>query len=89
MIEEILYIEAAGNYICFQTAGKKVMSLMNMKEVLELLPDGEFVRIHKSYIVALRHIEAIESQDVVVGGKEIPIGITYREHFFTLIGKQK
>lgn len=79
--DEILYIEAAGNYMCFQTRTRKVMSLLTMKDVLEILSNEEFMRIHKSYIVSLKHIEAIERHDVVVAGKQIPIGITYRELF--------
>ena len=78
---DILYVEAEGNYMCFHTNQKKIMSLLTMKDVLELLPADEFVRLHKSYIIAVRHLEAIEKHDVVVGGKKIPIGVTFREHF--------
>ena len=82
---EILYVEAAGNYMCFYTRDKKVMSLLTMKEVLDLLPSSNFVRIHKSYIISLNHIDAIERHDVVVRGKLIPIGVTYREHFLSTV----
>lgn len=78
---EILFVEAAGNYMCFHTREKKILSLLNMREVLELLPEDVFVRIHKSWIISLSHLEAIEKHDVVVGGKQIPIGVTYREQF--------
>lgn len=84
---EILYIEAAGNYMFFHTREKKVMSLLNAKEVLELLPRNNFVRIHKSFIISLDHIDAIERHDVIVNGKRIPIGITYREHFLSVLKK--
>ena len=73
--------------MCFYTREKKVMSLLTMKEVLELLPSNNFVRIHKSYRFSLNHIDAIERHDVVIGGKQIPIGITYREHFLKVMGK--
>ena len=82
--KDILYIEAAGNYMCLHTHDKKVMSLLNAKEVLELLPSHKFVRIHKSFIISLDHIDAIERHDVVIKGKQIPIGITYREHFLAV-----
>jgi two-component system, LytTR family, response regulator len=84
---EILYVEAEGNYMCFHTKEKRVMSLLTAKEVLELLPGGKFVRIHKSFIISLDHLDAIERQDVVIGGKQIPIGTTYREHFMSVIKK--
>lgn len=83
--DDILYIEAAGNYMCFYTREKKVMSLLNMKDALELLPAARFARIHKSYIVALKHIEAIDRYEVVIAGRKIPIGITYREQFAKLM----
>ncbi len=79
--KDIIYVEADGNYMYFHTNQKKIMSLLTMKDVLELLPPDDFVRIHKSYIIALKHLEAIEKHDVVVGGKKIPIGVTFREHF--------
>lgn len=81
MPSEILYVEAAGNYMCFHTRDRKVMSLLTMKDVLEMLPADDFMRIHKSFIISLKHLDAIERHDVVVGRKQIPIGITYREHF--------
>jgi two-component system, LytTR family, response regulator len=84
---DILYVEAEGNYMCFHTKGKKIMSLLTAREVFELLPGDRFVRIHKSFIISLDHIDAIERHDVIVGGKEIPIGNTYREHFLSIISK--
>jgi two-component system, LytTR family, response regulator len=85
--DDILYVEAAGNYMQFIAKDKRVMSLLTMKEVLELLPSDNFVRIHKSYIISLKHLTAIERHDAVIGGKQIPIGITYREHFFKRMGR--
>jgi DNA-binding LytR/AlgR family response regulator len=84
---EILYIEAAGNYMCFHSRERKVMSLLTMKEVLGMLSSNDFIRIHKSYVISLKHLEAIERHDVVVGGVQIPIGITYREQFLSRINK--
>jgi two-component system LytT family response regulator len=85
--DEILYVEAAGNYMCFITKDKRVLSLLTMKEVLDILPTDSFIRIHKSYIISLKHIDAIERHDVVIKGKQIPIGITYREHFMAVAKK--
>lgn len=59
--------------------------LLTMNNVLAMLPGEEFIRIHKSYIFSLKHLEVIERHDVLVGGKEIPIGITYRELFLLII----
>ncbi len=85
-VDEILYIEAAGNYMSFVTAEKKIMSLLSMKEAMDLLPEGRFVRMHKSFVVAIDKIEAIDRHEVTIGGSKIPIGVTYREHFYKVMG---
>ena len=82
-VESILYIEGAGNYMAFYlTGGKKILSLFNMKELMKLLPGNRFVRIHKSYVVALEHLDFVERHQVSIQGNILPIGLTYREHFF-------
>ena len=87
-LKDILFIEGAGNYMAFNIAGKKILSLLNMKEVLELLPSDTFVRVHKSYVVSINHIELIETHRIVINKVSIPIGITYREQFFSRIGNK-
>lgn len=87
-VDEILYIEAAGNYMSIVTSGKKIMSLLSMKEAMDLLPEGRFVRIHKSFVVAIDKIEVIDRNEVTLGGKKVPIGVTYREHFTSIIKKR-
>ncbi len=84
-IDEILYIEAAGNYAVFVTAKSNVMSLLSMKELASMLPPGRFFRIHKSYIVNFRHVSKIERDQVVVGTKPIPLGESFRESFLSAI----
>lgn len=77
----ILYIEAAGNYMQFHTTEKKLMALMNMNELMELLPPQHFVRIHKSYVISLRHITMYEKNMVMLHKVSLPIGLTYRQQF--------
>jgi len=84
---DILYVEGAGNYMTFYTTDKKIMSLLTMQEVLDMLSTELFVRIHKSYLISLQHIDAIEKHDVIINGKQIPIGMTYREQFLSIINK--
>ena len=85
---DILYIEGAGNYMTFYTKESKIMSLLKMSEVLDLLPSDKFIRIHKSYIVSYKYIDIIEKHQIFIGEKNIPIGITYREHFFSKINSK-
>ncbi|MBG8556121.1 response regulator transcription factor [Hymenobacter sp. BT594] len=79
--DDILYIEGGGNYITFHTKNGKITTLLPMNDVLKLLSPATFVRIHKSYIVSLKHIGIIERASVIIQNKSIPIGITYREQF--------
>ena len=80
-LKEIRYIEALGDYVKIytQTDVKSIMSLCSMKCMEERLPEGEFIRVHRSFIVRKSYIDTIGSNTVVVGGKEIPIGNAYRE----------
>jgi DNA-binding LytR/AlgR family response regulator len=84
-VDEILYIEAAGNYMTFFTLNKKIMSLFSMNEIMQILPSDLFIRIHKSYIISIKHINIIEKSRVIINKTPIPIGITYREHFSKII----
>ncbi|HEY1025409.1 MAG TPA: LytTR family DNA-binding domain-containing protein [Sphingobacteriaceae bacterium] len=84
-LDDILYIEGLKDYISIFTPAERVITLQNMKKMEEVLPSGQFVRVHKSYIVSLDKIESIERSRIIIGEKIIPIGDTYREYFFKLI----
>ncbi|MDO9680587.1 MAG: response regulator transcription factor [Bacteroidales bacterium] len=79
----ILYVEASGNYMIFNTVHEKIMSLMTMKEAIELLPKELFTRVHKSYIISLAAIEIIERHQVTIKGTKVPIGLSYREQLLS------
>ena len=80
-IQNIKYIESEGNYVTFYTTKRSIVARYKLSEVVELIPKQLFVRIHRSYIVALKHIETIKKHVVVINEKEIPISGTYREDF--------
>ncbi|MFT4736379.1 MAG: DNA-binding LytR/AlgR family response regulator [Cyclobacteriaceae bacterium] len=84
-IQNIRYIESDGNYVTFNTARRAILARYKLSEVLEFLPKKYFVRIHRSYIVALRHIETIKKNCVIIDKKEIPISTNYRDGFLTMI----
>ena len=78
--EDILFIEGMKNYVRINTKkGEKIMTLMNMKSFEETLPPEEFLRIHKSYIIATDSITAIEGNNAVLGKLTVPIGTTYKD----------
>jgi DNA-binding LytR/AlgR family response regulator len=65
--EEILFIEGALEYVNFQTVSKKIMGLFSLKKLEKELPPEKFLRIHRSYIVALDKIHEINGNKVIVG----------------------
>ena len=80
-ISDINYIEGSGNYVTLHTVKGKIMVLQNLKKFEEQLIPYQFIRVHKSYIVSLIHIDSIEKNWIMVDKEEIPIGESYREPF--------
>jgi two-component system LytT family response regulator len=76
---DILYLEKEGNYMSVHLKDKKILIRENMNEIFDLIPPGEFIRVHKSFVVAIRHISMMEVHQLFINGVKIPIGSTYRE----------
>ena len=85
-VDELLYIESEGNYLTFQETGKKALTRMTITDAIELLPTDKFMRVHKSYIVALSRIEKIERHQLTIGKLQVPLSDTYRD---ALLGRVK
>lgn len=77
--EKILFVEALADYVIIQTTTKKHIVHFTMKGIANRLPDDEFVRTHRSYIINLNRIEALEDNSLLIGEKYIPIGASYKE----------
>jgi len=77
---EISYVEAFGNYILIYRYQDKIMSKQTLMEFEKQLPDREFIRVHKSFIVSLKAIKYFEGNLVSMGDKKIPIGKVFREN---------
>jgi two-component system LytT family response regulator len=84
-LKDVIFIQGLQNYVVLNTIDGRVISLQSLKKLEEQLPDKEFIRVHKSYIVALRHILSIERSRISIGNEVIPIGDNYRESFYKLI----
>jgi len=86
-LKDILYIEGLKNYVSIITPGERIIAYLNIKDLEQELPAHDFLRIHRSYIVSLSKILAIEGNQVILPGikekrESIPIGGTYRNAFF-------
>lgn len=80
-LRDLLFIEGLKDYVILHTAQRKIITLLSMNKIMEKLPEQEFARVHRSYIVSLRHIERIERSRIKITDHEIPIGDSYRETF--------
>jgi DNA-binding LytR/AlgR family response regulator len=75
--DEVYYVEALGDYVHIVTAQSKLIIYSTMKAVEEKFPSSRFVRVHRSFIVNINRIQALEDNSVIVEGKHISIGQTY------------
>lgn len=83
-VNEILYLKSEANYVVFQLAEKKVMSLVTLKELEKKLPEN-FVRVHRSYIVNIEKIDFLDPDDITIRKDKIPIGQKYKEQLLNQI----
>ncbi|UJH92356.1 LytTR family DNA-binding domain-containing protein [Antarcticibacterium sp. 1MA-6-2] len=84
--DEILFLEAAGNYVTFTLQDKKVLTRSTFAEAINLLPSEKFVRIHRSYIVAVSKIEKVERHQVTIKGIKVPVSGAYRDDLQKALG---
>ncbi|OWP64670.1 DNA-binding response regulator [Hymenobacter amundsenii] len=86
--DEVLYIEALSDYVIIVTDKQKYIVYTTMKSLDARLPFDHFVRVHRSYILNMKRIEAIEDGSAVVpGGQHVPIGKSYQEAFFSKLNR--
>jgi DNA-binding LytR/AlgR family response regulator len=84
-LNDILYIEALGDYVKIFTTEKMIISYQSMKNIETLLPAAAFPRIHKSFIIALSRIDLIEGNHVKIKDRLVPIGTNFKSNFEKLI----
>lgn len=75
--EDILYIESDSEYVNFYLGDKKLMSLQSLKKLLDILPEDQFMRVHRSYIINRNKVTALKGRDIYIGDKEIPVSAQY------------
>lgn len=86
IFSEILYVEAMQNYVIIYTSHKKYVVLLSLKALMEKLPGDRFLRIHKSYSVALDKISGVERNAVYIANKLIPCGKRHRAQLYRQLG---
>ncbi|KQS53647.1 MAG: response regulator transcription factor [Flavobacterium lindanitolerans] len=86
-VRKILFAQSYGNYVKIFTSGKTYLASMTTNELEASLPGGQFLRVHKSYIVAVDKIEENERDVLVVNSQKIPVGITYRRELERVLAR--
>lgn len=87
-LDEILFIESKKEYISIVTKERSFLTKFQLGEIEEQLSKNNFLRIHRSFLVAKSKIDAFTATDVEIGGLQIPIGRSYKELINTLLGEK-
>ena len=87
-INDIRYLQGLKDYIKIYThsGAKSILTLSSFKEILEKLAFNKFIRVHRSYVVNIDHITAIQKNRILISDIRIPIGDTYKKEVFLQLG---
>lgn len=86
-IDEVLFVEGLGEYIRIYTASQKIVTLLSLAKIQDILPEHQFLRIHRSYIVNLDKINFIQNNIVSIGEHQLPISKSQKKNFIQFIDK--
>lgn len=79
LLEDIIYIESMKEYVAYHTKDGRKLSLGSLKKLQEELPKEKFTRVHKSYIVNVKSIKALEGNLIHIGDIKLPVGASFKE----------
>ena len=85
---EILYVQGMKDYLKIHTPDYTLVTHQTMNELEKTLPARQFIRVHRSYLVAVGHIKTIYGNSIELGKETIPIGLNYKETVMSLIGRK-
>lgn len=88
LISDVLYVEGMANYIVVHTLQKKYIAYLTFKGIEEQLPTHLFIRIHRSYLVAINAIKSINTEEVVLPNTTLPISKNFKEQVMELVEKK-
>ena len=77
--DDIKLIVSMGDFVKIQTSERNYISSQTLKQLEQILPKPQFIRIHKSYIIATAAIEYLEGNQVKIGSEKFPVGQSYRD----------
>ncbi len=88
-LEDIMFCAGMKDYTQIYVADKNqpILTLQNLKNFQARLPAKDFVRVHRSFVVSLFHVDSISKNEITIGKKTVPIGNSYRNDFFSIVEK--
>lgn len=87
-LKDILYFEALGNYVMIHTGSKRIIAYLTIKGLELQLPQGCFLKIHQSFLVAVARIDALEGNMIRIGERQLPVSRNYRVELLRRIEEQ-
>ena len=85
-VQDILYLEALDNYTKIHTPGRRYLTLTNLKHLCEQLSTTRFLRIHRTFAVAVDKVKGLKGNELLVGKVALPVGRTYRPQVAAFLG---
>jgi DNA-binding LytR/AlgR family response regulator len=87
LLDEVLFIESLRNHVRFITQSGNHTTLVSISDMEARLPPQRFLRIHKSYIVAIQKVEQFTATNVIVAGRTLAIGTAFQEQTMSVLGR--
>lgn len=88
-LEDLIYLESLGDYVCIYTSTDKITTKERISNLFERLPSNKFLRIHRSYVVSIRKIDAILAGCIEIANKKLPVGRNYKEQVETFLNQNR
>jgi DNA-binding LytR/AlgR family response regulator len=83
--DDLIYMEGQSEYVTFHTAQRNITGYYTLKNLVEQLPASRFVRIHKSYIVSIHHIDIVENNAIQIGKIKLPVGASFKDEVMRVL----
>lgn len=87
-LNDILYLESLKDFVKIQTTGKPIITYQSIAYFEEKLPDDQFLRVHRSFIVSLHHIQSFTGTGIEINNFDIPIGRLYKLNVLKALGEE-
>ncbi|SMC45917.1 LytR/AlgR family response regulator transcription factor [Moheibacter sediminis] len=87
-LDDVFYLESIKNYVVIHLGNEEIVTYNTLKYFEESLPENQFVKIHKSYLISMNKIEKTDTNEVWISDKNLPLGDTYKNEFFDRINKR-